>query len=203
MSLSQRWMFLGAVMMMAVSGNTRADDVLNDKGDKGDKAAGVPQATRALTWQDFREACRHPAQFGSQRAPQNVKVLCTNQQTTWVAAPSGEVNLQGARRLTIAVTSDKYHVAPFAAEVPVYSKVGSCSRFREVVETYTAPERVVSCDEILGYKGELADLCAEEVDKSKGNDSKLIQTLETGRMIDTCGGNASGGAAPKPAGRKL
>ncbi len=169
-------------------------------GGDGNGDGGAPQVTRAMSWVDFKEACVHPSQFGSQRAPQNIKVMCTNSQTSWVASASGEVNLQSTRQVTVSVTSDKYHVAPAVMDVPVYAKVGSCARFKEVTEIYTAPERVVSCEEIMEFKGELGEFCAGELDKGKGANPRLVQTTETGRMIDTCGG-VTNGVAPKEGGK--
>lgn len=155
--------------------------------------AGDPtpaQPARALSWSDFKEACLHPTGFGNQNPQTNIMITCGDVRTTWVADASGELPLPGVRHIEMSVTSDKYQVLPESREVEGLVRAGSCSKFKEVTETFKAPERAVTCADIA-TKGELIDFCKTEIENGKPKDPKLTTVVETGRVLDTCAGVAA------------
>jgi len=156
--------------------------------------AGDPtpaQPARALSWEDFKSACSHPTGFGNQNPQTNIMISCGDVRTTWVADASGSVPLTGIRHINISVTSDKYQVVPESREVESLAREGSCSKFKEVTETFKAPERALTCDDVLSFKGgDLLDYCKGEIDNGKPKDPKLTEVKETGRVLDTCAGVA-------------
>ncbi len=156
----------------------------------GPGTPGVPG--KPISWEELRARCENPERFDVQRAPQNIRIQCTDSHVTWVAAMPGEVFLPGNRRVTSGVFADKFFVDARQHEVPIFSKNGSCHRFKEVEETMTI-ERPVTCADVLSMKGDLGEFCQSVLDSTKGANPKLIDVRETGRMIDTCGGNGTGG----------
>lgn len=151
----------------------------------GDGKNGKPG--KPISWEELKDRCMHPEQFDVQRPPQNIKVECTDTQTSWTAAAAGEVDLPNHRKITTRVAADKFYVDENCEEFDVPSKGGSCQRFKEIEQSITI-ELPVNCDQVLGWKGTLGEYCAAETDKSKGANPKLVQTVDTGRVIDTCGG---------------
>lgn len=147
--------------------------------------------TPSLTWEQFKDSCLHPQQFNSQIGPRDIRIQCTDVTREFVGTSPGQVALPGNRRVIFAVFSDKYHVNASQAEDPITNRTGSCMRFKEVERTVTI-EKKLSCDDVLGIKSDLADYCASTLSITKGANPKLIDTRETGRFIDTCGGNGAG-----------
>jgi hypothetical protein len=97
------------------------------------------------------------------------------------------------------VFSDKWHVDSTSASVAVVGKGGSCLRFEEVRTTFSI-QQTLSCDQILGMKEDLTTFCANQLDKGKVQNPKLVETVKTGNVIDNCpktDGNTKPGQ-PKP-----
>jgi hypothetical protein len=164
------------------------------KGDKGDNdKGGKPTMTRAVSWDELRARCASPEQFDVQRAPQNIRIQCTDVQREFIAVQPGEVLLPSARMVASAVFSDKFHVDAQQIDVPVFAKGGSCMRFKEVEKTL-AVERGLTCSDILGNKGDANEFCIGSLDRSKGSNPKLASVVETGTFIDTCPPGANVGA---------
>jgi len=155
----------------------------------GDNTTPGNGNSKPISWDELKERCAHPERFDVQRAPQNIKIQCSDTKTTWAAAAPGEVALPGKRKVTAGVFADKFFVNHDSKEVPVYSKTGSCHRFKEIEETMTI-ERAVSCADILNFKGDLSEFCVSAVDAAKGSNPKLVEQKETGDFMDTCGGGA-------------
>jgi hypothetical protein len=153
---------------------------------------------KPISFDELKERCLHPRDFDVQIPPQNIKIQCTDQRTTWMAAQPGEVELPSQRTVISGVFADKFFVNAEQSQVPIMSKAGSCHRFKEVEETVTL-ELPLTCDQILGIKSSLAEFCTSQLDLAKGANPKLIETQETGNVIDTCGGGAqqNGGKGPK------
>ncbi|OFZ53795.1 MAG: hypothetical protein A2428_02665 [Bdellovibrionales bacterium RIFOXYC1_FULL_54_43] len=171
---------MGVVFMIAASGALAADFALDGK-----PGQGGPDHSRPISWEELRERCAHPDQFDVQRAPQNIKIQCTDIRREWLASAPGEIPLPGSRNVITAVFADKFHVGASARDVPLFSKSGSCLRFKEVEKSLTI-ERPISCDEILGMKGTSDDFCLSALDAAKGANPKLIEIRDTGNMINTC-----------------
>lgn len=141
---------------------------------------------KPISFAELRERCLHPETFDVQRAPQNIRVLCTDSRLVWAASAPGEVNLPCRRKVTSGLFADKFFVNAEQRELPIYAKSGSCHRFKEIEETLTV-ERPLSCAEILAIKGELTDFCSSVVEAAKGANPKLVEVRETGNVRDTCG----------------
>jgi hypothetical protein len=156
-----------------------------------------PAHTPALTWEQFKESCLHPEQFNNQVAPKDIRVQCTDVTRDFITASPGQVPLPGARRVVYAVFSNKYHVNADQREVPMLNKGGSCLRFREVERALTIEKRL-TCEDILGIKSDLAEYCASSLMIAKGANPKLVESHDTGRVIDTCNGGAITDFGKKP-----
>jgi hypothetical protein len=150
----------------------------------GASSPGQPQAA-VVAWDEFRERCAQPEKFDVQRAPQNIRVQCTDQRLTWMAAPPTALTLPCDRTVGGAVFSDKFYVANSERAFEISAKAGSCHRFQEVEERISI-ERPVSCDEILGVKGDVHEWCASVLDGVRMTNPKLVERNETNRVFDTC-----------------
>ena len=153
---------------------------------------GSPGNSRGISFEELAERCANPDKTDTQKAPQNIKLQCTDVRTEWVAAAPGEVPLPGVRRVVTALFADKFHVGANSREVPVFNKSGSCLRFKEVERVLTI-ERPLSCAEVLGMKGTPEDFCIGALDAAKGANPKLSDIKDTGSMINTCDGLGGGG----------
>jgi hypothetical protein len=152
--------------------------------DDGNKAG----PTQPISLEEFKGRCMHPRDYDKQVAPENISISCTNVESEFVPEAPGNFQMMSARQVTAGVFSSKWHVGGVdAKDVPVQQKSGSCLRYKEVVRTLTEA-RQVSCDEIVAMKGDIQDYCLSVLDSSKSQHPKLIDTKETGRLIDTCGG---------------
>lgn len=141
---------------------------------------------------EIRQACKDPAKYQNQVAPSNIQISCTDVQTAWVPAGNGSIQLDTTRFVTSALSSDKYTVNPTTQEVKSGSQVAACPRFKEVTETVSVPKGM-SCEEVLAYPGDATSYCLALVDDLRRSNPNAVQTRDTGRSIDACGG-----AAPAP-----
>ncbi len=139
----------------------------------------------AVAWEEFKERCANPEKFDVQRAPQNIRVQCTDERLTWMAAPPSELTLPCERRVGSAVFADKFFVAQSNRDFEVSAKAGSCHRFQEYEERISV-ERPVSCEEILAVKGDVHDWCASVLDGVRVTQPKMVERRETNRIFDTC-----------------
>jgi len=178
-----------AAMTFLITGAMAADNqVILGQG----PGSGV-STSRQITFDELRARCERPEQFDVQKAPQNIKIQCTDMRREWVPAVPGEVQLPGLRRVVLSLLSDKFHVGAEAQDVPVYSKSGTCQRFKELEKVLTI-ERPLSCTEIMGMKSSIAEFCISVLDTAKAANPKLVEVRELeGRLIDTCGGTGGGG----------
>lgn len=157
-------------------------------GNKDDGSKAGP--TQAISLEEFKNRCVHPHDYDQQVSPEKISIACTNVESEFVPQAPGNFNMLSTRQVTAGVFSSKWHVGGVdAKDVPVQQQSGSCLRYKEVVRTLTEA-RQVSCDEIVAMKGDLQDYCMSVLDSSKAQHPKMIDTKETGRLIDTCGGIA-------------
>jgi hypothetical protein len=175
-----------ALVVMFASAAVLADGAKPVEGKPGGWGGGLG---KAISFEELKERCIHPEQFDVQRAPQNMKLQCTETRLGWIAAAPGEMNLPARQMIVSGVFADKFFVNAEQAEMPVFAKAGSCLRFREIQETVTV-ERPMACNDLLSFKGSLAEFCGSVVAGAKSTNPKLVDSQETGRMIDTCGGSA-------------
>jgi len=179
-----RWIWVASV-----GGALALSSMLSFAADTQAPAAGggAPVATTfQVTLEKFRDQCTNPLKSEVQRAPQDIKLVCRNQEVTWVATAPGEVPLKSVRTMTASLVSDKFRVAEVSSNVDVIQRKGSCQRYQEVVENF-ATEVAITCDEVINHKGPIEDICTQKVDESKDKNESAIQLLATGRVIDTCG----------------
>jgi hypothetical protein len=132
-----------------------------------------------------KKSCTNPAQFQSQRPPQDIKIICKDLRYSWINAEAGSVKMTGSRKVTSEVYSDKYHVAVAENPLALEDSVGTCSRYKEISQSL-ATERAVTCDEITTFKGEVGDYCAAVTDEVRQQNGSAVQIAETGRVMDTC-----------------
>lgn len=162
-----------------------------------------PGNKQPISFDEFRERCANPQHFIQQSPPTNIVISCRDEHTSWVNGASGEIPLESTRQITTQLNSSKWTVDGQARSVYAQGKLGSCVRFKEVVETFTA-ERALTCDDINGGKGKgvinLEEFCVQLVNGAKGNKPgkpKGGDLRETGRVIDTCGEHAVRVGKPK------
>lgn len=186
MSMNKLSLMIAVAFALNAAAASASESVFWEKeaGKEGNKpGAGI---SASITWDEFRDRCTHPEQYDVQRAPQNIRIQCSDQSTEFVSAVPGNVELAGTRVVATTLLADKFHVAAGAQGIPVSAKGGSCLRFKEVEKTMTI-ERPMNCAEIVGLKGDIAEYCLSSLDAAKANNPKLIEVRETGRVIDTCG----------------
>ena len=78
------------------------------------------------------------------------------------------------------------------------AKPGTCPRYKEVERTLRL-ERPMSCQEILGMKTSLEEMCLNALQNSKANHPKNIEQRDTGGFIDTCANPTNGAPGTVPA----
>ncbi len=164
---------------------------------KGEPEPPIARPAVDVTWEQFKQQCQDPMRGDVQRAPQEVRLVCTDQLTSWVASAPGEVALKSSRSVSTAVVSDKFKVAASVRDVEALQRPGTCHRFKEVVETFTT-EFPVTCDELINGKQEVQDLCLGKIDDSKEKNPKIIDIQETGKFVDTCAAIQKGGDGREP-----
>ncbi len=111
-----------------------------------------------LKWEDFKYACKNPAQFGNQIPQQDIKVTCKGERMVWEAG-KGVMLLQDTFKIEGQATSSKYSVdADFFDKSPA-ARLRACTRYQQVKETIVANEKKVTCAQIKDFKGDLGDFC--------------------------------------------
>ena len=190
---------MSAVMISGISVAAAGDK--QDWGKDGGKSGKEGVAQRAVSLDEFKARCERPQDFDIQRAPQNIRIQCTDDHLEYVAGTPGIVPLAGARQVQTAVLSDKFVIAGLdAKDIPVYAQSGTCLRFKEIRKGLTI-EKTLSCGEIAGIKGSLEDYCVSALDASKAGNPKMISVQDTGRLVDTCAGVQGAGDWGKGGGK--
>jgi len=149
-------------------------------------AAEPPAPSIELTYEQFVAQCAKPEQSQVQRAPREIRLVCSSREVTWLAAQPGSIPLAGSRSVSTSLLSDKFKVSTGTRELPVTARAGTCHRFEEVIETYTS-EIPLTCEDVMGFKAPIAEYCASQLDEGKDNNPKAVSTERTGRIVDTCG----------------
>jgi hypothetical protein len=169
--------------------------IVQASGEIGNIGGGHGEFTPSLTWEQFKESCLHPEQFNNQTPPLNIRLQCTDVSREFIAMAPGQVPLPGTRKVISAVFSNKYNVNAEQTDVPYAVKGGSCMKFKEVEKTVTV-DKQLRCDDILGIKSSLAEYCASNLTIAKQANPKLVDSRDTGRMIDTCSSGAISDLTP-------
>lgn len=142
---------------------------------------------REISLEEMKDRCINSGKYTNQQAPQNIRVQCHDRQVYWLPATPGEMELDSFREVTSAVFANKYVTPVDQRSLPASSKKGTCYRFKEM-ELTLALERSLSCEQLTGMKTDLTSFCADVLDSVKGTNSKQVAVVETGNIIDTCGG---------------
>jgi hypothetical protein len=149
-----------------------------------------------ISWDEFKYRCSDAKDKpqNMQGKPLNIHVVCTNIEREFIPGEPGSIPLDASRLVVATVHSDKFSVAEMnKAYQPAAGKGGgTCVRYKEVERTIQGQSNL-SCDQILGMKGDINDYCATNLDSLKGASPKLITTHETGNVRDTCGSASGGG----------
>ncbi len=188
--------FMMMVAVLAISAvSAMADDGGDNKNPNDGGKDGSGLQARSISFAEFKDRCANPDKYRGdvQRAPENIKVQCTDVSRAFVADASGQMPLPSSRSVTTALFSDKFNVDADTKAYPSDAKsaaAGSCLRYKEVQNT-VAVEKQLTCGEILSWKGDVEDFCAANLESLKSANPKLIDTRDTGAVIDTCGGAAS------------
>jgi hypothetical protein len=189
-------------LMIAIVLALGATAALADDGGGKDPGAcrGGDGTCNVVTWDQFQYQCAHWDKTQIQRQPQNIVLQCSDYETDFEPAQPGTIALSGTRRISTLVTSSKFTTGsdPTFRDIPILSKGGTCTRFKEVARTYSI-EHDMTCDEVLGLKGSPEDYCQSLLDQGKGSNPKMVQVADTGRVIDTCGDLANDGGPGKVA----
>lgn len=140
-----------------------------------------------LSYPDFVESCKNPANYGHQRPPQNIRVACTDVKKTWEPIESGATTLAEARNLSAELFSDKHHVTlqSFIVALPEFNV--SCPRFREVMAT-TVIEAAFTCEQVINDDRELKEICLDAINDAIAQNPDLVEVVPTGRTYSTCEG---------------
>lgn len=170
-----------------------ADDGGNGKDHGGKDGNQTQGAVRSISFDEFKDRCANPDKYKGdvQRAPENIKIQCTDISHEFVADESGSVPLPAQRNVVTALFSDKFNVDADSKVYAEDAKGGSCLRYKEVAKTLTV-EKALSCAEILGWKDDIDTYCASNLNALKSANPKLIDVKETGAVIDTCSGIRGG-----------
>lgn len=159
--------------------------------------AGAEEGTiYPISWEEFKYRCSDAKDkpLNRQGKPLNIRVVCTNVEREYIPGEAGSIPLEASRMVVTTVHSDKFSVAEMnKAYAPAQGKGGgTCVRYKEVERTIQGQSNL-SCEQILGMKGDINDYCATNLDSLKGASPKLITTRETGNVHDTCGSASGGG----------
>lgn len=186
------------IMSLAVVLAATASAYADDGGNGGDKGGVQPFQARSISYDEFKDRCANPDKYRGdvQRAPENIKIQCTDTVRQFVADQSGDVPLPGSRQVVTSLFSDKFDVNSQSKVYAMDAKSGSCLRYKEVQKTLSI-EKPLTCNEILSLKGDINDYCAQNLDSLKSANPKLIEVKDTGTVIDTCGGVRGGGGPEK------
>jgi hypothetical protein len=142
-------------------------------------------STQGLTFDEIRDACQNPSKFQNQLAPSNLQITCEEHVSRWLPYLSKEMQLPRSRYIVSSLTSDKYSVSPSQHAMDVDLQSAQCPSFKEVLEI-TSFTKATSCDELLGFKGDEQDFCADVCDKARQANPKMVQINDTGRVVEFC-----------------
>jgi len=140
---------------------------------------------RQLSWDQLRVACANPAAFQSQRPPSAIRVTCEDSRLVWEVDQSEAMEMDNKRHISTSLTSDKYNVAKSGQAVSIDGTQAMCPRLKEVQISYSKSFSL-SCQEIQGFRGSLADYCVGALDQDLKANQSLGTRRETGRAYDLC-----------------
>ncbi len=138
-----------------------------------------------LDYEQFKESCQNPAQYGHQNAPTKIKLLCQNFKTEWQQVESTQTQLQETRSFNYGLISNKHTVNTQTANVSVPEKVISCPRYNEVTKEASI-EVSMTCEQILAVEQTLQEMCQVKLNEAIANNPNLESSTDTGRAYTMC-----------------
>jgi hypothetical protein len=186
-------MIMGLALAISAA-SAHADD--KDRGGKDKDGTQAQGAPRSISIEEFKDRCANPDKYRGdvQRAPEHIKIQCTDTTHEYISDTSGEVPLPGSRSVITALFSDKFNVDANTKVYAMEAKGGRCLRYKEVAKTLTV-EKELTCAAILGLKDGIDEYCASSLGSIKSANPKLIDVKDTGTVIDSCG-SIRGGKDP-------
>lgn len=161
-------------------------------GQQGPTQGQVGQAPTAgvqtIRFEDLRAACETPAKYHNQTAPTNIQIGCQDVQLKWIPDAGKDMSVKTSRQLTVLAYSDKYNVEAVTSVLDSAPQAINCPRFKQIAEKVESM-RSVTCADIIAFKGSAADFCAETINGVKGSNPAAAQVMDTGKVVDLCGGN--------------
>lgn len=162
-----------------------------EQGPTQGKVEQAPTAgVQTIRFEDLRAACETPAKYHNQTAPTNIQIGCQDLQLKWIPDTGKEMPVKTSRQLTVLAYSDKYNVEAVTSVLDSAPQSISCPRFKQIAEKVESM-RSVTCADIIAFKGSAADFCAETINDVKGSNPTAPQVMDTGKVVDLCGGNVS------------
>lgn len=153
----------------------------------GPQQGPVQSGVQTIRFEDLRVACETPAKYHNQTAPTNIQIGCQDIQLKWIPDTGKDMSVKTSRQLTVLAYSDKYNVEAVTAILDSPSQSIACPRFKQIAEKIESM-RAVTCADILAFKGSAADFCAETINGVKGSNPAAAQVMDTGKVVDLCGG---------------
>lgn len=154
-------------------------------------AVGTAFPLATATFDDLKLACVDPARFHFQLPPGNIRIACESRETAWVPDGNSAITGDCTRTVTGQLYSNKIVIGEEQYSIAVPSNDLSCPRFKEVIKIFRS-EYGTTCEEILAYS-DLGHFCQERLSSDPNAIPELVVVEDTGRALDTCGANVSGG----------
>jgi hypothetical protein len=151
----------------------------------GSASSALPTGGHGLSFEQIKDACSNPSKFQNQQAPSNLQITCEEHVSRWLPYVAKEMQLPRSRYIVSSLTSDKYSVAPSQHAMDVDMQSAQCPSFKEVLEV-TSFTKATSCDELLNFKGDEQDFCADILDRARQANPKMVQLNDTGRVVEFC-----------------
>lgn len=142
---------------------------------------------KTIKFEELRMACENPAQYHNQTAPANIQIGCQDLSLKWVPETDKSMSVKTSRQVTVLAYSDKYSVDAMTAVLDSAPQAVSCPRFKQVAEKVESM-RAVTCAELIAFKGNGAEFCAETINNVKGSNPAAAQVSDTGKVVDLCSG---------------
>ncbi len=142
-----------------------------------------------LTLEQLKWQCQNwQTAPGLQIEPKDIQVQCTQETYRWTPDKPGIVTFPSTRTVHAELFANKFHIARNSAAREAAAMQGSCSSFKEVLESFTIPV-AVTCADLLGIE-DLNEFCEGKINPSKGGQKpKNVVVVDTGNRYSNCDEN--------------
>src|SRR5690554_5330937 len=149
-------------------------------------ASSAAFAGGKVSYEDFIRSCKNPDEFGHQRPPEQIRVICESEETRWVPVESAPFELKTIENLTAELFSDKHNVEKEYYPQPDNETTGVCPRLREDIGDAVV-EVSLSCAEVLNGKRGLESICLDAIRSAEASNPGIREWVPTGNMYEPCG----------------